>query len=367
MKPRIVLSAVNFVEGGPLSLFSDALRELAHSFADQYTITALVHDKSLFNIDGIEYLEFPHVKQSWLRRLRFEYVTCKKLSHTLDAHLWLAMHDITPRVTANIRAVYCHNPAPFYRLTLREALVDRTFTLFCLLYRFLYGIGIRQNNWVIVQQEWLRSEFRSRYGARHVIVAHPSIHNIIAPQPPAAPLAPRIFFYPLLARSFKNVETILLATELLEQGDAVLPFELWLTISGTENTYAKKLRQRFGHLHSVQWMGRIPREEVAERYARAGCLVFPSRLETWGMPISEWKPTGKPMLLADLPYAHETAGTYGNVSFFPPTDATKLASLMREFLSGTLHATPTTASTIAQPFADDWKELFDLLLQPRQD
>jgi len=32
-----------------------------------------------------------------------------------------------------------------------------------------------------------------------------------------------------------------------------------------------------------------------------------------GMPITEFKATGKPILAADLPYAHETIGEYGQV------------------------------------------------------
>ena len=96
MKPRIVLSGVNFVEAGPLSIFQDALEALAGNFLDRYEVVALVHSKALFLTSGITYLEFPAIKSSWLRRLRFEYRDCRALSRELKPHLWLAMHDITP-------------------------------------------------------------------------------------------------------------------------------------------------------------------------------------------------------------------------------------------------------------------------------
>ena len=32
-------------------------------------------------------------------------------------------------------------------------------------------------------------------------------------------------------------------------------------------------------------------------------LIFPSLLETWGLPISEFEQTNKKMILANLPYA----------------------------------------------------------------
>lgn len=362
MKPRIVLSGVNFVEGGPLSVFQDALRELSASFADRYTVTALVHRRELFDTPHVEYLEFPEVKTSWLRRLRFEFFDCRALSEHLQPHLWLSMHDITPSVTAATRAVYCHNPAPFYRMPLREALLDRTFTMFRLLYRFLYGINIRKNDFVIVQQDWMRREFHCRYRVRNVIVAHPSVPPVSVSQNIAT--QPNTFFYPALARSFKNIEGLLGAAELLEKQDAP-PFEVWLTISGQENRYAAKLRQQFGHLRSIRWLGLQPRSRVDELYAAAGCLVFPSKLESWGMPLSEWKRTGKPMIVADLPYAHETTGDYETVRFVPPLDVAEISRAMRGFLEGKLQSQPVHAAAIAEPFAPDWQELFRILLGER--
>ena len=181
VKPRIVLSGVNFVEGGPLSVFKDALQELADHYASRYEIVALVHRQSLFDINNITYIEFPHVKSSWLRRLHFEYWSLRAVSRRLRPYLWLSMHDMTPNVTAEVRAVYCHNPSPFYRLGAREALTDWKFSLFTFFYRYLYAINLRRNDLVIVQQEWLRGEFRRRYRVPNIVVAHPRIPSLVIP------------------------------------------------------------------------------------------------------------------------------------------------------------------------------------------
>jgi glycosyltransferase involved in cell wall biosynthesis len=365
VKPRIVLSGVNFNEGGPLSVFRDALQELARHHAAEYEIVALVHRRSLFDIAGINYMEFPTIKSSWLQRLRFEYWSCRALSRQLQPHLWLSMHDITPNVTARVRAVYCHNPSPFYHLRVREAALDWKFSLFTLFYRFLYRINIRKNQFVIVQQQWLRHEFQHLYGVQHIVVAHPSIPPIPAsqkyvPQSSSEPVCR--FFYPAYSRTFKNFEVILEATQLLEQ-KGVQGFEIWLTVAGDENRYAAGLLSQFGNLRSIRWMGIQPRERVMDLFASADCLLFPSRLETWGMPISEFQQTGKPMLVADLPYAHETVGTYRDVSFFDPADPTALAECIERFLQGTLRFDHAVAAPIAAPFAPNWAELFHILLR----
>jgi glycosyltransferase involved in cell wall biosynthesis len=363
-KPRIVLSGVNFVEGGPLSVFKDALQELADHYASRYEIVALVHRQGLFDIDSVTYIEFPHVKSSWLRRLHFEYWSLRALSRRLRPFLWLSMHDMTPNVTAEVRAVYCHNPSPFYQLGAREALTDWKFSLFTFFYRYLYAINLRRNDLVIVQQEWLRDEFRRRYQVPNIVVAHPRIPSLVIPalheeqQPEGQAVR---FFYPTYPRSFKNVELLLQAARILEQA-GVDGFTVWLTIDGTENRYAAKLRSQYGALRSVSWLGIMPRDRILLLYAKADCLLFPSKLETWGMPISEFQQTGKPMLVIDLPYAHETVGTYNAVKFFPPGTPRVLADAMESFVQGRLAFSQTSAPSIPAPFAADWTELFHILL-----
>jgi len=369
LRPRIVVSGVNLVEAGPLAVFKDALSALADHFADEFDLIALVYRRDLFDLPQVRLIEFPDVKSSWIRRLHFEYFLCRQLSRDLDAHLWLSMHDITPNVKARRQAVYCHNPAPFYKLPWREALLDPRFAVFHWMYPLLYRFRIARNDFVIVQQQWIRDEFQRRFPVRQVIVAHPSPPGGVAPaQTPFAEhssgtaCGPAVFFYPAFARCFKNAQVLLEAVAALEAQD-VHGFEVWLTLSGRENRYARSLLRRFGHLNNVRWLGSQPRERVEELYAEASCLVFPSKLETWGMPISEFKRTGKQMLIADLPYAHETTGNYDRVEFFAPGDSRRVAELMRGVIDGTLHSIPATAVPIPQPFAPGWSELFRLLLK----
>jgi len=368
LKRRIVLSGVNFVEAGPLSVFKDALQELAGHYASHFEIVALVHSRNLFDIDNVTYIEFPQVKSSWLRRLHFEYWSLRDLSRQLRPYLWLSMHDMTPNVTAEVRAVYCHNPSPFYRLGAREALTDWKFSLFTFFYRYLYAINLRRNDLVIVQQEWLRGEFRRRYRVPNIVVAHPRIPSLEIPEvheeQQAQGGAVR-FFYPAYPRSFKNVELLLQAAQILEQG-GVDGFNVWLTIDGSENRYAAKLRSEYVGLRSVSWLGIMPRDRILLLYAKADCLLFPSKLETWGMPMSEFQQTGKPMLVIDLPYAHETVGTYPAVRFFPPGNPQMLADAMKSFIQGGLAFSETSAPSIPPPFAADWTELFHILLNQNQ-
>jgi glycosyltransferase involved in cell wall biosynthesis len=360
---RIVLSGVNLTEVGPLSVFRDALGSLAANYGNEYEIVALVHKKNLFDVQPVTYLEFPHVKSSWISRLQFEYVRLKRLSQMLTPELWISMHDITPNVYAKRRAVYCHNPSPFYRFHFSEALANWKFGLFVLFYGFLYRINIYKNNFVIVQQDWIRNEFRRRYKAVNVIVAHPDIQSVNPRMTKISTRASRPFkfFYPAYPRPFKNAEVCLQACGILEQR-SIENFELLLTFDGSENRYSHHLHQKFKGLNSVRWLGLQPRNEIFELYADADCLLFPSKLETWGMPITEFRSFGRPIIVADLPYAHETSAGHDQVVFFDPEDAERLADLMQAAISDVPTFKPAPVSVIEPPFARDWSELWALLL-----
>lgn len=359
MKKKLVISAVNLIEGGTLTVLRECLRVAVTNLVGEWDIIALVHDKNLIDFPTVQCIEFPKAKRSWLLRLFYELHTFKSLSKRLDADLWLSLHDITPNVLARRQAVYCHNPSPFYRLTIRESLLDPTFFFFNKLYSFIYKLNIQRNHHVVVQQKWLRKEFMERYGAVNVVVAHP-VDFIGGATRGRSRSGKTVFFFPALPRFFKNFEIICQAVELLNE-KGVNQFEVRLTIDGTENRYSAGLFKRFNTLGPIRFIGRQNQSQMTEQYAAVDCLLFPSRLETWGLPISEAKRLQIPMLVADLPYAHETVGTYDRVRFFPATDSVVLAGLMEEFIAGRLRFDQVVEDDPDAPFAGDWSALLTIL------
>ena len=103
---------------------------------------------------------------------------------------------------------------------------------------------------------------------------------------------------------------------------------------------------------------------MRELYDNADALVFPSKVETWGLPITEFGRYGRPILLADLPYAHETAGGLLQTAYFSPDDANELANLMKKVIEETYGSfMPTPITNPTPPIANTWAKLFDELLQ----
>jgi glycosyltransferase involved in cell wall biosynthesis len=358
----LVVSAVNFSEGGPLAVLQQFVDATCAVLPADWEIVVFLHDRSLLRNTRPTLVEIPYAKRSWLRRLRVEWWEFRARAHQLQPDLWVSLHDISPAVGPFRQAVYCHNPSPFFRLGLRDTLFEPSLLLFQLAYSLLYRIRIKRNCAVVVQQSWLRDRFRPWVGkSTRIIVAHPSAPQVQSPPRPTR-AGPASFFYPALPRPFKNFELICRAVARLESGEG-WQSEVLLTVDGTENRYSNWLKRSFGHLRTVKFVGLQTRAQMDDLYARVDCLLFPSRMETWGLPITEAKRTHLPMFVADLPYARETVGTYDRVEFIDIHDPAALAERLRAFQSGRFEFKPAIASVPEPPFVAGWPELVRALLE----
>lgn len=366
-KKHLVVSAVNLIEGGTLTILRECLQAASRELSEHWEITALVHKSSLVDVPGIKYIEYPEIKKSWISRIKFEYVDCRALSKDLKADFWLALHDISPRVATPRQAVYCHNAMCFYRMSAKEVWRDPKLLLFSLFYGYLYRLNIKANERVIVQQDWIRKEFLRQHLHSQIVVAHP-VDDASNHPTPIREASPRRagstrFFYPSFPRVFKNFELLMEAWEILCM-DPEWDGHLIVTIDGLENKYARGLHQRFKKLRNLTFSGRLSFSEMQHHYSDSDCMIFPSRLETWGLPLTEAKRHGLAILVADLPYAHEAIGSYDQVGFFDPTSAEQLAAKMLQFSkqrSGRIWPEHKSDS-IADPYARNWPELLKILL-----
>jgi glycosyltransferase involved in cell wall biosynthesis len=364
MKKTIVISAINFFEGGPLSVLNDCLQYLSENLSEQYEIVALVHDGTLLSASNIKYIEYNNSRNNWLFRLYYEYVHFYFLSRRIKPFLWFSLHDITPNVIADIRAVYCHNPTPFYSFSFRSLLISYKVALFSLFYQYLYKINIHKNNFVVVQQNWIRNAFQKMYNIHNVVVAYPEATRPLYYSDKSKPRPQFSFLYPAFPRVFKNMEVVAEAAKLLHSKGRT-DFEILFTIEGSENKYARHITANYKDVPMISFIGLQSKHDVNRLYQEVDALIFSSKLETWGLPISEFKVFNKPMLLADLPYAYETLGEYEKVKFFNPDAPCQLAQYMKALIDDDLEYDGNREVDVDEPFARDWAQLFSILLSSK--
>lgn len=368
-KKAIVISAINFFEGGPLSVLKDCLDFIKDSqYVKDYTVIALVHKKELFDVNNypnIKFVEFPKSRKSYAYRLYYEYVYFKQFAKKHNVVFWFSLHDMTPSVGTIPQAVYCHNPSPFNKVNFSDIYIQPTQFLFRLFYKFLYQINIKRNKYVVVQQLWMKNRFVEMFGLdrNKVVVAPPQISKIpeiYLQSKNSSDSSAKIFFFPTFPRPFKNIQVICEAAKLTAEKN--LDFKIIVTIDGSENKYSQTIFDKYKHLKNVEFIGLIRREEVYRYYSLSDCLIFPSKLETWGLPISEFKQFEKPIFASDMDYAKETVGKYSQISFFNPDSPVELSELILAFLSGKSKYDQTEVINYEQPYVVGWNDLFNTFL-----
>lgn len=362
----IVVSGVNLRKGGTLAILKDCLQFLSASMVPEgWRIVAIVHNKSLCEFDGIEYIELPDTIKSWARRLWCEYVTMNEISKQLSpVTLWLSLHDTSPRVEAERQAVYCQTSFPFYKSSWRDLLFNYKIVFFSHFTRFAYQINVNSNKYLIVQQPWLRD------GLSKLLGVEKNRFVVAPPQPSEIQINPEkiyckgyTFIYPAAPDCHKNFQVLCEASARLEKEIGVGKFSVVLTIDGNENRYTRWLKKQWGHVQSLSFVGFLSRERLYGYYQESDCLMFPSKIETWGLPISEFKSFNRPILASDLPYAQGAAGGATKVSFFDPNNPERLKDMMLRLINGDeSFLNSIEAETIEEPVAYNWKELFDYLL-----
>lgn len=366
MKKILCVSAVNLVNGGPLTILQNCLEALSkYALENEIEVYALVHNVNLCYYPNINYIEIAWAKKTWINRLYCEYFYFKKISRKINPDIWVSLHDMTPNVVAKTQIVYCHNATPFYSPKLVDLRYNYKEYLFSLFYKYLYRINIHKNSFVVVQQNWLRNAFSDLFNLNksRIIVAKPthSIKGLVSNEQYNQDSRTRIFFYPAFPRTFKNFEVICEASKILNNMGETR-FKVVLTLNGSENKYSRDIFQKYSRSKNVEFCGLLPQNRVYEMYKLADCLIFPSKLETWGLPISEFSQCKKPMILADLPYAYETAEGVDDVAFFNPVDPYELAHKMKEVIDSKRTSFATVPLIdVLNPTANSWNGLFDIL------
>jgi glycosyltransferase involved in cell wall biosynthesis len=110
-------------------------------------------------------------------------------------------------------------------------------------------------------------------------------------------------------------------------------------------------------------MGELSRKELLTYYNSIDCLLFPSKLETWGLPLSEAKSYTKPILAANLPYAKETVGDYENVTFFDENNPKELADLITKFVTNKIEFQGNTDLYKDEDSLENWNTVFEYIFK----
>lgn len=137
-------------------------------------------------------------------------------------------------------------------------------------------------------------------------------------------------YYPAQTWPHKNHLAIIRALLLLRSRGAVRQ----VVFTGAETPYARELRAesiRLGVQSQVRFLGFVSPLAVQCLYTLATCVIFPSRFEGWGLPVSEAFRAGVPVASSNASCLPEV--TSGAALMFDPDDIEAIAGALERLFT----------------------------------
>lgn len=324
---KILVYDVAADSGGAATVLRSFYEEFRKATEHEYLFVLSVFE--LEETEHIQVLNFPWVKKSPLHRLYFDHFVARRLVKKYGADRVLSLQNIELPHAGVPQTVYEHNALPFaeYRFRPREAF--RPWYTQQILGRMMKR-SIKRAEHVIVQTNWMKDEIvrQCQVSPQKVEVKFPQVEMLSAGE---WHMEKPVFFYPANASAYKNHRTFLKACELLQER-GVDGYEVIWTVTGEENDGIRAIKKEAGNRAlPIRFTGSMSRQALFDLYA-SSVLVFPSYIETIGLPLLEARSVGAPILAADCLYAHDMVGDYKRAEFFGTFDSQALSRMMEKKL-----------------------------------
>lgn len=305
---KIVVNDIAASEGGALAVLHDFIDDVRINGNDHEWFF-LLGDKNIeINGTNITTLYYEDVKKSWLKRLKFELLGGRNIINNLNPDIYISLQN-TATVGINAKQyVYLHQAIPFQKekkfsfLKKQERKLAIYQYIFKLLFSFLYNMS---KCTLIVQAKWLKNILSDKYSNK-VIVVPPSIPYMV-PKNIEENINlsenKNIFFYPAGNFIYKNHELLFNAfTKTSNQA-----YRLYVTVEKKDFPHVSDKR--------IIFLGKINREEVINILGQS-ILVFPSYIETFGLPLLEAKLLNRPIIASNTDFSREVLEDYDKKLFF---------------------------------------------------
>ena len=320
---KIMVFDVPAEKGGALSILNEFYNRYKEDRDNEYIF--VVSKPKIEETENIKVLRYPWIKKSWFHRLYFDNFIAPKIISEYGVDKVLSLQNIIIPHTKVYQTVYVHNALPFseHKFSILE---DRLlWTYQNVLSRGIYK-SIRKANKVIVQTEWMSRACVEKLNVNKdkIEVLQPEINIVVETkfQPNKENLS--TFFYPASSALFKNHKVIVDACiELKKMG--FNNYKVIFTLDGDENENISNLYKEIKNNDlPITFIGNISRKEVFNYYSKS-VLIFPSYIETVGLPLIEAKMHDTPIIASNTEFSHEILDGYKNVVLFDPFDYKELS------------------------------------------
>lgn len=361
---NVIVSAAALRTSGALTIYKQFVSQLP-KFSSEINYYIFV-DKSMPcpDINDVEYIVVDVC--GCVKRELFDWYLCAKIlkKKGIKPDAAISLQNTGLKCLKNCKQIlYYHQSLPFYSQKWnplkRE---ERTPFFYKYIYPFFVKVSLVKDIQVIVQIPFIKNKFCNYFHTPpdNVHVLFPDVEkiDIHAIETYDWQDGKAHFIYPATGVSYKMHKTIVESLNIIRQKapDVLKNILVHFTMDIDDIPELYVLIKRYHLIENFDFGGIIPHEKLLSMYKGAIALLFPSIIETLGLPLLEAAAFGLPILVSNLDYSREVIGKYEGTVLIPADDYQLWADQIIKIANLSPSYTPLVPAT-----GSSWEVFFKII------
>lgn len=326
---NIVVSAAALRTSGALTIYNQFLQHLQDNISNDHYFVFVSASQPRPIISGVKYITVDLT--SWINRIFFDYYLCRRYMHKLrvEADCVISLQNTCVHISSRCKSLlYYHQSLPFYPQRWNPLKSnERKLFFYKNVYPYFVKTSLYKNTQVVVQIPFIKRAFIKcyRHQEDNVHVLFPDIEKteVEAITPFPFDMQSMHLIYPATSNSYKNHIVLCRALGEVKRRNPIVSDKIRLHFTLSKNDCPDYIMQEICSQKinsNICFEGVIPHDTLLQMYKSADALLFPSTIETLGLPLLEAASFGLPIGASDLDYAHEVMADYNGIRYISPYD-----------------------------------------------
>ena len=336
MTKIVLVNATAATEGGALTILKQFLGVISIYSNENiyYYIFCSLEELKIYENKNIKIVNNIKGKR-WIDRIKWDLYGLKNWSkkNNIRADLIISFQNTGVRYYKDVKQlVYLHQSIPFSGGINWDFFNknERTLWFYKNIYKEIIRHSLNVNSYIIVQTEWMKNAVIEQFNwnPMKILVIKPDLKNIIMRKVLKVDFNDNKFhiFYPANTTKYKNHELIINALKYIKDSkpeiykNLIIHFTFGNSLGNNRNAALINLIEDLQVNEQIKFEGKMSYKRVLSFYRSCNLMIFPSYIETFGLPLIEAASFGVPILAADMNYAREVIEKYKGAKFLDYTD-----------------------------------------------
>lgn len=364
MKKNILVNATSATSGGSLTILHQFIDNILDVDKKYYLFVPVTLNLESFNNVVI----VPIDAKKYVDRIKWDLIGIKK---------WCKKHEVKPDLIISLQntavlfdgvpqLIYLHQPLPYSKESSWNVLKkgERKLWFYKNIYKIWIDLSIKKNHYIVVQTEWMREAVaKSGHDEDKIIVSKPEMNDIdINEVKNLDKENKKILFYPAADYKYKNHDIIVESMKILSEKHPQFIKNLTIVFTLDEDASIYKKIIQFGLVDNIKLVGKLKYEEVLSYYKSSDTILFPSYVETFGLPLIEASYFRKNIIVSDCSYSREVLNGYNKAAFVQYDDANSWSKAILKKVNDYSNVNEVNVPNNEVSVLDNgWKKVFDLI------